>query len=158
MTNTFREAGPLPFCEVVGLVPAAGQAKRIAPLPGSKELFPIGVRPIGEQGELWPKVSCHYLLEKMYLAGNGKVYIILRKGKWGVPTYPGDGSMLNMHFTYLMVGLPYGTPFTLDQAYPFVQNTLVAFSFPDIIFDADDAFVRLLERQAETRANSYGIK
>ncbi len=66
--------------------------------------------------------------------------------------------MLNMHFTYLMVGLPYGTPFTLDQAYPFVQNTLVAFSFPDIIFDADDAFVRLLERQAETRANSYGIK
>jgi len=32
---------------VVGLVPATGRATRITPLPCSKELYPIGLGPIG---------------------------------------------------------------------------------------------------------------
>ena len=28
--------------DLIGLIPAAGKATRIAPLPGSKELFPVG--------------------------------------------------------------------------------------------------------------------
>ena len=83
---THSQRGRESFREVIGLLPAGGEAKRIAPLPCSKELFPIGFRPVGEQGELRPKVACHYLLEKMSLAGIGKVYIILRKGKWDIPT------------------------------------------------------------------------
>lgn len=59
--------------EVIGLLPAAGQATRIAPLPGSKELYPIGFRSV-EGGSLRPKVVCHYLLEKMRLAGIRKAY------------------------------------------------------------------------------------
>ena len=141
------------YREVVGLLPAAGQATRIAPLPCSKELYPIGFRTSAEDGGLRPKVACHYLLESMRLAGITKAFVVLRKGKWDIPAYLGDGSMLDMHLAYLMMGLPFGAPYTLDQAYAFVQHALVAFGFPDIITKPDDAFVRLLERQAETNAD-----
>lgn len=137
--------------EVIGLLPAGGQATRISPLPGSKEVYPIGFRAV-EDGSLRPKVVCHYLLEKMRLAGVGKAYIILREGKWDIPAYLGDGSMLDMHLAYLMLRLPFGAPYTLDQAYPFVQHALITFGFPDILFQPDDAFVQLLARQAATQA------
>ena len=139
--------------EIIGLVPAGGQAKRIAPLPCSKELYPIGFRPVAEDGSLRPKVVCHYLLEKMRLAGANKTYIILRQGKWDIPAYLGDGAMLDMHLAYLMMNLPFGTPYTLDKAYPFIQDALIVFGFPDIIFQPEDAFVRLLARQAATKAD-----
>lgn len=139
--------------EVIGLFPAGGQAKRIAPLPCSKELYPVGFRTIDGGQSLRPKVVCHYLLERMQLAGINKVYIILRPGKWDIPAYLGDGTTFQMHLAYLMMNLPYGAPYTLDQAYPFVQNALVALGFPDIIFQPEDAFVQLLARQTATGAD-----
>lgn len=61
--------------------------------------------------------------------------------------------MLKMNLGYLMMNLPFGVPYTLDQAYPFVQDSLIALGFPDILFQPDDAFARLLERQARTQAD-----
>lgn len=139
--------------EVIGLFPAGGQATRIAPLPCSKELYPIGFRRVAEDGSFRPKVSCHYLLEKMQMAGITKVYIVLRNGKWDIPAYLGDGKMVEMHLAYLIMRIPFGVPYTLDQAYPFVQNAIVALGFPDILFQTDDAFVQLLHRQMETNAD-----
>ena len=133
--------------KVVGLIPAAGRAARIKPLPCSKELFPVGFRLRKGEHNASPKVVCHYLLEKMRLAGVTTAYIILRKGKWDIPAYLDDGSMLGMHLAYLMMGLPYGVPFTIDQAYPFVKDAEIVFGFPDILFEPDDAFVQLLSRQ-----------
>lgn len=139
--------------EVIGLLPAAGQATRIAPLPGSKELYPVGFRSVdGGQGRR-PKVVCHYLLEKMRLAGIVKAYIVLRSGKWDIPAYLGDGTMLDMNLGYLIMRLPFGVPYTLDQAYPFVQEALVALGFPDILFWPDDAFTKLLARQAARKVD-----
>jgi glucose-1-phosphate thymidylyltransferase len=134
--------------QVIGLIPAAGLASRLSPLPCSKELFPIGFGASNRGHNLIPKVACHYLLEKMRLAGILEAYIILRKGKWDIPAYFGNGSILDMHLAYLMMGLPFGVPYTLDQAYPFVQDAITALGFPDILFEADDAFHRLLAYQA----------
>ena len=89
-----------------------------------------------------PKVVSHYLLEKMRLAGIQEVYIVLRPGKWDIPAYFGDGSALGMHLAYLILGVPFGVPFTLDQAYPFVRNATVAFGFPDMLFDPEDGFIK----------------
>jgi len=139
--------------EVIGLVPAGGQATRIAPLPCSKELYPVGFRPVDGGRNLRPKVVCHYLLERMRLAGVTRAYIVLRPGKWDIPGYLGDGTMFGMHLAYLMMRLPYGVPYTLDQAYPFVQDTLVVVGFPDIIFHPADAFGQLLSRRAITGAD-----
>ena len=151
MGDCARDAGP--FQEVIGLVPAAGIGKRISPLPCSKEVYPVGFRQIDEEGTVSSKVVSHYLLEKMRLAGANKAFIVLRDGKWDIPKYFGDGSMLDMNLAYLMMGQPYGAPYTADQAYPFLQNSLVAFGFPDILFGPDDAYCHLLKRQMATHAD-----
>jgi glucose-1-phosphate thymidylyltransferase len=138
---------------IIGLVPAAGKAARLSPLPFSKELYPVGFQRLDNGRSLHPKPVCVYLLEKMRLAGTTEAYIVLRKGKWDIPAYLCDGKMLNMHLAYLMMDLPFGVPYTLDQAYPFVQDAIVAFGFPDIIFQPEDAFVQLITRQAESNAD-----
>jgi glucose-1-phosphate thymidylyltransferase len=137
-----------PERRVIGLIPAAGKGTRLAPLPCSKELYPIGLWPNSRGHNLTPKVVSHYLLEKMELAGIIQVYIIIREGKWDIPAYFGNGSVLNMNLAYLMMGPPFGVPYTLDQAYPFIKNAVVALGFPDIIFDPDYAFVKVLARLA----------
>lgn len=138
--------------EIVGLVPAAGVARRLTRLPCSKELYPIGFGATGARG-LRPKVVCEYLLERMGLAGVSKAYIVLREGKWDIPAYLGDGQQLDMQLAYLMMGVPFGVPYTLDQAYAFVDRATVVFGFPDLLFQPDDAFVHLLEKQATTGAD-----
>lgn len=139
--------------QVVGLVPAAGSGKRIAPLPCSKELFPIGFQRSGGNSEARAKVVSHYLLEKFRIAGITTAYIVLREGKWDIPAYFGDGAMLDMHLAYVVISDSCGPPDTLDRAYPFVQNKFIAFGFPDIVFTPDDVFGQLLQRQLSTNAD-----
>ena len=139
--------------EVIGLIPAGGRAERITPLPCSKEIYPIGFWSMPGFDSPRPKAVCHYLLEKMALAGISKTYIVLRSGKWDIPDYLGDGNALNMHFAYLMMRLPYGVPYTIDQAYPFIKDNVVAFGFPDILFKPDNAYMHLLNRQRDTKAD-----
>jgi glucose-1-phosphate thymidylyltransferase len=139
--------------EIIGLIPAGGKASRLSPIPCSKELLPVGFRHVGNNNRLCPKVVSHYLLEKMRLADITKAFIILRDGKWDIPAYFGDGKVMDMNLAYLMMDLPYGVPFTLDQAYPFVQDAVVALGFPDIIFEPEDAYRKLLLKRAETNAD-----
>jgi len=68
--------------EIVGLVPAGGQSKRMENLPLSKELFPVGFQAIDGENLVRPKVVSYYLLEKYRKAGITKTYIVLREGKW----------------------------------------------------------------------------
>ena len=141
------------FREVIGLIPAAGTASRIAPLPCSKELYPVGFRSVNGGNEIRPKVVTHYLLEKMRLADITKAFIILREGKWDIPKYFGDGKMIDMNLAYLMMDLPYGAPFTLDQAYPFIKDAVIALGFPDIMFQPEDAYRQLLLKLSEANAD-----
>ena len=132
--------------EVIGLIPAAGHATRMGLLPCSKELLPLGVDSADNRSETKPKVIISYLLERLRFADIKKVYIVLRRGKWDIPGYLGDGSAFNMHLCYLMQGLPYGVPYTLDQAFPFINESIAALGFPDIIYKVNDLYVKLLGR------------
>lgn len=134
----------------IGLLPAGGKAARLGPLPCSKEIFPIGFTKVGPKEKMQASVAATGLLESMHLARAEVAYFILRKGKWDIPAYYGHGGQLKMHLAYLMMDQPYGAPYTLDQAYPFIQNATILFGFPDILFHPKDAFVRLLDRQSET--------
>jgi glucose-1-phosphate thymidylyltransferase len=86
----------------------------------------------------------------MRRAGITQSYLILRSGKWDIPAYFGDGTQVKMHLGYLLMGVPYGVPYTLDQAFPFVQHSLVALGFPDILLQPDDLYERLIARQRRT--------
>lgn len=135
---------------VVGIIPAGGVSARLAPLPSSKELLPVGflATPNGPR----PKPVCLYLLERMRLAGIERAFVVLRAGKWDIPAYLGHGEQLGMSLAYLLMNLPHGSPYTLDQAYPFARGCLVALGFPDIIFEPADAYAQLLARQRATGA------
>jgi glucose-1-phosphate thymidylyltransferase len=138
---------------LMGLMPAAGQGTRIAPLPMSKELFPLGFHDHHFKAGLRPKVACHYLLERMHQAGAQEAFLILRPGKWDIPAYLGDGGLVDMHLAYLTVHVPFGVPFSLNQAYPFVRDAIVAMGFPDILFSPDDAYKQLLARLTRSQAD-----
>jgi glucose-1-phosphate thymidylyltransferase len=150
---TDRNHNPQLSEDLIGLIPAGGAATRINPLPCSKELFPVKFYSAEKRKHVPPKVISYFLLENMRRADVKKAYFILRPGKWDIPAYFGDGKTLDMHIGYLIMDLPYGVPFTLDQAYPFLKNSKIAFGFPDIIFEPKDAFAQLLSKQRQTNAD-----
>lgn len=139
--------------DIVGLIPAAGTAKRLGRLPCSKELLPIRIHNEDKNDVSQVKVVSHYLIEKMRRANVSKAFMILRKGKWDIPAYFGNGKNMGIPVAYLMMDLPFGVPYTIDQAYEFVSASLVVFGFPDILFEPEDAFVQLISKQNETGAD-----
>ena len=141
------------WLEVVGLIPAAGQAKRLQPFPCSKELFPVGFTKDSRTGIPRPKVAMQYLLEKFQTAGISKTFIIIREGKWDIPKYFQEGAGVGMSLAYLVIPGSLGPPDTLDRAYPFIAENRIAFGFPDILFDPSDAYAQLIARQEETGAD-----
>ncbi|BBO77670.1 nucleotidyltransferase [Desulfosarcina widdelii] len=142
--------------ELIGLLPAAGKASRIQPLPCSKELLPVGLQALGTgQGEdaLRPKAISQYLLESMVRAGAGKAFIVINREKWDIPAYFGPGRLTGADLAYVVTDCPYGAPFSLRQAFPFVRDATVLFGFPDIRFTPVNAFSRLLEKQSASGAD-----
>lgn len=141
--------------DLIGLIPAAGKAARIAPLPGSKELFPVGFAEtlVNGQPRRYPKVVSQYLVENMIQAGVRHIYFVISDGKWDLLKYYGDGLRLDAHFAYLMVEQMIGMPYTLNMAYPWVQGATIVFGMPDTIFTPGDVYVRLLAQHNRTQAD-----
>lgn len=136
---------------VLGLIPAAGRALRLGPLPCSKELLPVGFRttPSGPV----PKVACHHLLERFAAAGIGRALLVLHESKWDVARYLGNGEGFGVHLAYVVIPGSASVPETLSYAAPWVGEQTVALGFPDVLFEPRDAYARLLQRQAERDAD-----
>ena len=128
--------------EFNALIAAGGLANRLGALPRSKEIFPI----VGQFTNDRIKVVCENLIEYYKVAGINNIHFIIRKGKWDIPQLLGDGSSIGVNISYKIMDVPFGTPFTLDQAYPFIKdknifglsNTALKVSILDQIgFDRD---------------------
>ena len=138
--------------ELIAVVPAAGRATRISPLPFSKELYPIALQRSGAAAH--PKVVAHHMFEYLRRAGIRKAYVVLREGKWDIPAYFGSGAeLLDMQLAYLVTRVPYGSPFSVDAAYPFVRDATVALGFADILLWPDDLYARTLARLEQRGAD-----
>ena len=153
MTAPFADPPFRSWPEVVGLIPAAGQAKRLQPFPCSKEVFPVGFTKDPKTGLPRPKVASQYLLEKFKTAGVSKTFIVIREGKWDILNYFQEGVGVGMSLAYLVIPGSLGPPDTLDRAYSFVSQYRIAFGFPDILFGPPDAYRRLIEQQEQTGAD-----
>jgi glucose-1-phosphate thymidylyltransferase len=136
---------------LVGLIPAAGRAERLGPLPCSKELLPIGFRETSRGPA--PKVAGHYLLERFRTAGVRRIFMVLHESKQDVPRYFGTGEIADVALAYLSIPGSRSVPETLDRAFPFVEESIVALGFPDVIFEPADAYAPLIERQTATGAD-----
>ena len=133
--------------EIVGLIPAGGIASRLGKIPCSKEVFPL----LNHTGEI--SVTSARLIQYFKLAGIFEIYFIIRKGKWDIPDYFGDGKDFGLNFGYLMMNLPFGAPFTINQAFPFVKDKIVALGFPDIVFKPENAFATIEQKLLEGKAD-----
>ncbi|HJX70702.1 MAG TPA: sugar phosphate nucleotidyltransferase [Bacteroidales bacterium] len=132
--------------KITGLIPAGGLAERLGKLPCSKEILPY----TSDAGKTM--VISENLISSYRLAGITHIYFIIRKGKWDIPGYFGDGTDHGVNIGYLTMNLPYGTPFTLNQARPFVKDRIVALGFPDMIFKPEDAFGTLKTKLSDSNA------
>jgi glucose-1-phosphate thymidylyltransferase len=139
--------------KVVGLIPSAGHARRLRNLSCSKEVVPIGYHRDAATGKVTAKPVAQYLVERFKTAGIKNALFIIRAGKWDIPERCGDGSRFDMHFAYLLPRYPYGPPFSVDQAYPYLKERIVALGFPDILFDEDKAFPHILDKLAQDGAD-----
>lgn len=138
--------------KVVGLVPAAGRATRLGEMPCSKEVLPLRLF-APDDAERVPRLACHYVLQRMHQAGANRAFVVIRDGKWDIPHALGDGQEIGLSVAYLMMRLPHGVPYTLDQAYAFVEDAVVLFGFPDVFFKPEDSFARLQAELHGTEAD-----
>lgn len=143
--------------KIIGLIPAAGRGKRVAPLPCSKELFPIGFfMDTNAKGEIQPapKAVGSYILERMAVAGINIVFIVLGEGKWDIPSYFGDGSRFNTKIAYLFQENLWGMPYALNLIRPWLRDdSTVLFGMPDTIWTPQNAFQQLLDAHHKTLAD-----
>src|SRR4051812_49610517 len=98
----------------IGLIPAAGRAERLGPLPCSKELLPIGFRetPRGPA----PKVAGHYLLERFRAAGVRRGFMVVHESKQGGPPHFGTGGIAGVALAHLSLPGSRSAPGTLHRA------------------------------------------
>lgn len=136
--------------ECVGIVPCGGKATRLGHLPCSKELLPINFNT--KNAKIISVVS-EYLLHYYTVANIQQIFMIISPGKWDIPAYYGTGSKFSAKLGYLIVDIPFGVPFTINQAYPFVKNSLVALGFPDIIMEPNHVFKKLIDLAKNTEAD-----
>lgn len=106
---------------------------------------------MSSQGEI--SVISSNLIHYYKLASINDIFFIIRKGKWDIPDYYGDGTALGVNIGYLMMNLSYGTPFTLNQAYPFIKDCIVGLGFPDIVFQPEDAFVHVRDKLLSSKCD-----
>lgn len=144
----------------VGIIPCAGEAKRLAPYPSPKELFPIGFQwfpnnlPRTAEIEKRPKVIAQYLIEKMVKGGAERIYLIINDDKMDILKYFGDGHRFGTEIIYLCQEEPKGMPQALDLVTPFLsQNDIVYFGMADTIFEPVTAYDILGEYIEESGAD-----
>jgi len=135
--------------EFHGLIAAGGVASRLGALPCSKEIFPLASQFTNDR----IKVVCENLIKYYQTANINNIHFIIRKGKWDIPQLLGDGSYNNVNISYHIMNLPFGTPFTLDQAYPFIKDKNIAMGFPDIIMEPENAFLKLKQKLIQGKAD-----
>lgn len=120
-----------------GIIPAAGNGTRIQPLAFSKELLPIGSREdaAGEH----PKAVSEYLVERMTLAGAGKICFVISPGKSDILQYYGAG-VGRADFAYVVQPRAAGLCDAIFRARPLVHaSEAVVVGLPDTIWFPADA-------------------
>ena len=126
---------------VWGIVPAAGLGSRIQPLAFSKELLPVGSRV--DRGVERPRAVSEYLIDRMILAGAGKVCIVISPGKSDIIEYYG-GEIRGTSVCYVVQPQARGLCDALFRALPLLgPGDEVLIGLPDTVWFPEDGLARL---------------
>lgn len=133
--------------DIVGLIPAAGNARRLGPLPCSKEILPTGfIEQPGKYPELQVATGLDHSLMAFADADILSVHIVISPEKSDIPKYTNKRDLhanMNLHFSTVR-----NSPnilVSLDTPFLEHQEKNVALLFPDIIFEPRNLLLPLLE-------------
>jgi glucose-1-phosphate thymidylyltransferase len=113
---------------VVGIVPAAGYATRLQPLNCSKEVVPVGGRPVLD-----------YLVERMRAGGASEIRVVTRAEKRDVIEHAGE----------LGAAVVLARPATTSESFVaglegIPPGEIVLLGWPDTLWDPPDGYARLV--------------
>jgi glucose-1-phosphate thymidylyltransferase len=77
----------------------------------------------------------------MFQAGAQQVWVVLGAGKGDIMQYYGDGLAAGGPMAHLLMERTWGMPYTLDQAWPWLNRDTVLFVMPDTISTPSDVLV-----------------
>ena len=113
----------------VGLVPAAGRAERLQPLPCSKEVYPVGGRPVMDHVVERLRVACDRV---RVVTRPDKPDVIEHARELGAEVVTGEPPTLAASISLGLVGL--------------AESEVVLVGLPDTLWEPMDGFVQLLAR------------
>ena len=138
---------------LIGLIPAAGVARRLGRVSQSKEILPVVFGSPRAAGPETAKPACTYLLSGLSGAGVSKAFIVVRAGKWDVPATLAKNPIPGMDLSYIVIEESAGVPWTLDRAYRFVCGSDVVMGFPDILIRPPTFYRQLVDELRAGRSD-----
>ena len=113
---------------IVGVIPAAGYGTRLQPLAGSKEMLPIGGRPVMD-----------YLVDRLRIGGCSQLRVVTRPEKTDVIA----------HAKELGAEVILGYPPTVSTSFVagmdgLAHDDIVLIGFPDTLWEPEDGYRQLL--------------
>ena len=126
---------------IVGVIPAAGHATRLQPLEGSKELLPVGGKPVMD-----------YLVERMRAGGCTRLRIVTRPEKTDVIAHADELA------AEVVLGYPSTVSASLLAGMADVpESDIVLIGFPDTIWEPVDGYRRVVAAVEEGADVGLGL-
>jgi glucose-1-phosphate thymidylyltransferase len=129
---------------VLGVIPAAGAARRLQPLPFSKELLPVGSQL--KDGSERPRAVSEFIVERLINGGATRLCFVVAPRKLDIITYYG-GSVDGVPVCYAIQPEPTGLCDAIFRGLPFAgPEESIAVGLPDTVWFPADGLARLPEQ------------
>jgi glucose-1-phosphate thymidylyltransferase len=128
-----------------GIIPAAGEGKRIQPLAFSKELLPVGFDQRNEQKK--PRAVSEFIVERLIVGGATKICFIISPSKGDILRYHAHGTP-NELFVYVVQPQPFGLCDAVFRPARLIgSNEQVLIGLPDTVWFPTEGFCFLPDDQ-----------
>ncbi|MBV8586573.1 MAG: nucleotidyltransferase family protein [Verrucomicrobia bacterium] len=124
-----------------GIIPAAGEGKRIQPLAFSKELLPVGYKESANKKR--PRAVSDFIVERLIIGGANKLCFVISPRKGDILQYHRAGHS-GSKFMYLVQPEPLGLCDAVFRPVDFIgENEEVLIGLPDTVWFPVDGYALL---------------
>lgn len=143
-----------PKSDIIAVLPAAGKASRLGPLPCSKEILPLQPDGIGSYS---PSPGSRVVIEDaLHMLGENGIHdaiVVTAPGKEDIADYLGAGPVGGVRVSYRVRANSPSVPHTLLTACEDLQDEDILIWFPDILVSPRDAVSQLAATHAASAAD-----
>lgn len=130
---------------MLGVIPAAGAARRLQPLPFSKELLPVASQL--KDGSERPRAVSEFIVERLIAGGATRLCFVVAPRKLDIVTYYG-ASVDGVPVCYAIQPEPLGLCDAIFRGVPFAApDESIAVGLPDTVWFPSDALAALPDQE-----------